>query len=1052
MKRHFILTVKICLLLVATQEVSSQSALPDSLFKVLKYRNVGPFRGGRSVCATGVPNDPLTYYMGTTGGGLWKTTNAGGAWKNISDNFFNTGSVGAIAVDKNNTNVVYCGMGEHAPRGVMTSYGDGVYKSTDAGKTWKSLGLANTRHIARIVIDPLNSNNVYVAAQGALNGPTKERGVYKSTDGGHTWTNILYVNDLTGCSELSIDSNNPSVLYATMWEHQRLPWKVISGGSGSGMYKTSDGGATWKKIQNGLPKELGKMAVAVCPTNSDRVYAVIESDSEKQLGGLYVSENGGEKWALVSQDHRLVQRAWYYIEVFADPNDENTVYVMSAQALRSIDGGKTWQTIRSPHSDYHGLWINPKNSKNMIIANDGGASISFNYGATWTQQNNQPTGQFYRVAVDNQFPYRLYGGQQDNTSVVISSLALGRSGIGEQNWSYSAGGESAFLAFDPDDPQFTVGGSYLGTIEMFDSKAEAGYNIMASPLLYLALETKDMKYRYNWNAPIIRSKHETNTYYHGAQLLLRTQDNGVSWEEASPDLTRNDKSKQGKGGGPYTNEAVGAENYGTISYIMESPHTKGVIWTGSDDGLVYLTRDNGKNWSNVTPKGLQECLINSIEVSPHDSATAYIATTRYKFNDFTPSLLKTTDFGKTWVNISSGIPEGAYTRVVREDNKRKNLLFAGTETGILISFNGGVKWEPFKLNMPVVPITDLQINHDDLIVATAGRAFWILDDLELVRQLKPASNQLELYKPADAILASWGSEFMETDDEFADIESNLGVNPANGVVIYYSLPKIADSTEVRIDILNNDGKIIRHFSSIKDKNSKSWAGGPSQEKVLTTRSGLNRLIWDMRHATLPGVENVYIEGSYRGHIVEPGNYKIELHLNDQILNNSCTIKANPKNSIKPEQYKEYDDLMSTMEQRFTQMHDEVNRLYKSQLQLKQLLDNLPKETKYSKVKSDGKKLLSKMETWDQKMVQRKSTAYDDVENYLNGFTAHYLFVINQSDSFIPIITKSTRSVNNELTIQWDKLNREADAIDAETKSYTQQLWELGIGAISEFGD
>ena len=516
----------------------------DSIFNSVKYRNIGPFRGGRSVAASGVVGDPMTYYMGNTGGGLWKTEDGGQLWKNISDGYFKTSSIGAVAVSESDPNIIYVGMGEHAPRAVMTSYGDGVYKSTDAGKTWKNIGLKNTQHISRVVIHPKNPNIVFVAAQGALYGPNKERGIFKSVDGGVTWNKILYVNDLTGCSELSIDYNNPLVMYAAMWEHQRLPWKVISGGPGSGLYKTTDGGVTWNQIHNGLPKEKGKMAIAVSRSNSEKVYALVESDSNKELGGLFSSSNGGGNWTKISSDHSLIQRAWYYIELFIDPTDEEKLYVLNASAQRSIDGGKTWSRITGTHGDYHDLWINPANNKNMIIANDGGAAVSYNYGKSWSPQNRMATAQFYRINTDNLFPYNIYGGQQDNSSVKISSLALGSRGISEQNWSASAGGESAFIAFNPDNPRYVMGGSYLGTIEILDTEAKASTQIMAAPIQYLGRDSKDMKYRYNWNAPIIWSQHEKNTFYHGAQLLLKTTDNGKNWTEISPDLSNNEKEKQ----------------------------------------------------------------------------------------------------------------------------------------------------------------------------------------------------------------------------------------------------------------------------------------------------------------------------------------------------------------------------------------------------------------------------------------------------------------------------------------------------------------------------
>ena len=567
----------------------------NSIFKPVKWRSIGPFRGGRSVTATGVVGDILTYYMGTTGGGLWKTEDMGITWSNTSDGFFKTGSVGAIAVAESDPNVVYVGMGEHAVRGVMTHSGDGMYKSTDAGKTWKKIGLDQSQHIARIIVHPKNPDVVYVAVQGALYGKSTQRGIYKSTDGGSTWKNVLYVDDKTGCVELSMDMNNPRVMYAAMWEGGRLPWKVISGGPGSGLYKSTDSGEHWDKLtEGGLPKEMGKMSIAVSRSNPEKVYALIESDSEKELGGLFVSDDAGKSWSNVSKDHRLVQRAWYYIELFIDPQNENTIYVLSAPALRSKDGGKTWENLDTQHGDHHDLWINPNNPKNMILADDGGAVITMNQGKTWSTQANMPTAQIYRINVDNQFPYRIYGGQQDNSSVSIAHRELGSGGIGASSWTSSAGGESAFLAFNPDSPRYVMGGSYLGTIEILDTKSTGSTNVMAAPIQYLGRDSKDMKYRFNWNAPIIWSKHEPNTFYHGSQLVLRTRDMGKTWTEISPDLTRNEKEKQGKGGGPFTNEAVGAENYGTLSYIKESPLEKGVIWTGSDDGYVYLTRDGGQ--------------------------------------------------------------------------------------------------------------------------------------------------------------------------------------------------------------------------------------------------------------------------------------------------------------------------------------------------------------------------------------------------------------------------------------------------------------------------
>jgi photosystem II stability/assembly factor-like uncharacterized protein len=1017
----------------------------DDYFKPVKWRSIGPFRGGRSVTASGVVGDPYTYYMGTTGGGLWKTNDAGVSWNNISDGFFKTGSVGAITVSESSPNIIYVGMGEHAVRGVMTHHGDGVYKSTDAGKTWKKIGLDLTQHISRIAVDPKNPDVVFVAAQGALYSNSKDRGVYKSTDGGATWTKVLYVDDKTGCVELSMDMNNPLVLYAAMSEYGRLPWKVISGGEGSGMYKSIDGGATWDKIQTGLPKELGKMAIAVCRSNSDKVYALIESDSDKELGGLFVSHNAGKSWSRVTNDHRLVQRAWYYIELFTDPNNENTIYVLSAPALRSEDGGKTWENLGGTHGDYHNLWINPNNSKNMVIANDGGAAVTFNYAETWSTESNMPTAQFYRINVDNQFPYRIYAGQQDNTSVVISSRELGSGGITTNSWTSSAGGESAFLAFNPDDPRYVLGGSYQGTIEVLDTKAEASTNIMPAPIQYLGMDAKDIKYRYNWNAPIIWSKHEPNTYYHGSQILLKTTDLGQTWTEASPDLTRNEKSKQGKGGGPYTNEAVGAENYGTLAYVIESPHEKGVIWTGSDDGYVHVTRDNGKSWQNVTPAGLQECLINAIDVSPFDPATAYIATTRYKFNDHTPGLYKTTDYGKTWTKITSGIPNNAFTRVVREDDKRKDLLYAGTELGLFISWNGGKEWSPFQLNLPITPINDLRVHQNNLIAATSGRSFWVLDDLALIRQYKNEPG-LKLYQPQSQIIVNGYSEMDGASP--TGVNPFRGVNPSTGAVIYYELPELKAKENITIDIKDAQGKLVRSFTSVKDSTRKQYDGAPPADPVLSKSKGLNRFVWNLRYPTMTGVPNVYIESSYRGHKASPGKYSITLTTGDKTATTEFELLPNPLYPTDAKTYKEYNDLMTTMEGEVTTMHNLINSLYDKRTQLESLLASLPADAKFTTLKKDGQALVQRMKQWDEDMVQRKSKAYDDVENFPNKFTANYLFMLNHTESDIPRVTKPTLDRLAELNALWTPLkNRAQEFIDKDLPALNKELWSAGIGAI-----
>ncbi len=1039
MKRSYLLAL--CVLL----SFSSTAQELNSYLKPAKFRNIGPFRGGRSTGSSGVVGDPMTYYMGTTGGGLWKTTDAGQHWRNISDGYFKTGSVGTVSVSESHPNVVYVGMGEHAPRGVMTSYGDGVYKSTDGGKTWQHMGLEKTLHISRIIIHPDDPDKVWVAAQGALHGPSRERGIYRSEDGGKTWENVLYVNELTGCSDLSMDVHNPMVLYAAMWEHQRKPWKVISGGPGSGLYKSTDGGKSWTVIHNGLPEEKGKMAIAVSRANPQRVYALIESDSKQEKGGLFTSGNAGASWKRVSDDHRLIQRAWYYIEVFPDPMDEHTVYVMSASAYRSIDGGSTWDEIDTHHGDYHDLWINPDNPANMVISDDGGAEITFDGGESWSYQDKMPTAQFYRVSVDSLFPYNLYGGQQDNSSVKIASIGIGSFGIGREHWEPSAGGESAFLAFDPKNPEKVMGGSYLGSIELLNVPAQTGTRIMIEPNLYLGLPAREMKYLFNWNAPIIKSMHEPNTYYHAAQYLLRTRDEGMSWEVVSPDLTRDQDDKQGNGGGPYTNEAVGAENYGTIAYVAESPHEPGVMYTGSDDGLVHLTRDGGQSWQNITPKDLPETLVNAIEVSPHDPATVYIATTRYKFNDFRPGMYKSTNYGKSWTRIDRGIPVGAYTRVVREDPARKDLLVAGTELGIYLSYDGGSNWDAFKGNLPVVPITDLQIRFSDLIIATQGRSFWIFDDMGLLRQYKGPRNALTLYTPESLPFPNWYSSMNGKSP--SGMHPSMGVNPASGMVIYYEIPEGMDTSDLRLEITDAGGALVRTYHATSKTEYASYEGAPRPPVKLPVEKGLNRLVWDLRHESLPGAPEVYIEGSFRGHKAIPGTYTLSLISGNTRKEARAEILPNPLLPTTSAEFSSYASFMQKTEAQYREMTHMTNALKEVSGRLERLEDFLVKEGK-TDLAAQASTLGAELKAWDATMVQRLSKAYDDVENFVNGFTAEYLRALNHADSGIPRVNEGTRKKIAELDKVWAGHKSTAmGLIGTRIPEFNRALQQAGIGVV-----
>ncbi len=1011
----------------------------EAHFKPVYWRNLGHSRGGRSVSATGVKGNTLTYYMGITGGGVWKTEDAGQTWFNISDGYFKTGSVGAVAVAESDPNVVYVGMGEHAPRGVMTSYGDGVYRSNDAGKTWHHLGLEMTRHIANVVIHPTNPEVVYVAAQGALNGPSKERGIYKSEDGGKSWKNVLYVDENSGCSDLNMDPNNPRILYAAMWDHRRLPWAVQSGGKGSGLYKSTDGGETWFKIQEGLPKELGKMGISVSKANSNKVYALVESDTEKEQGGLFVSNDGGDNWSRVSKDHRLISRAWYYIEVFADPQDENTVYVLGAAGLKSMDGGKTWTNITGTHGDYHQLWINKEDNQNMIVANDGGAAVTFNGGKVWSTQNNQPTAQFYRINVDNLFPYNIYAGQQDNTSVKIASRNTTGGSITERQWSYSAGGESAFLGFDPNNPRYVMGGSYQGTIELLDTHTGEGVGVMIHPVQYQAMQPKNMKYRFNWNAPILYSKHEKGVYYHAGNHLFKTKDMGKSWEVISPDLTTHDTAKMGISGYPYTNEGAGGENYCTITYVMESDKENGVIYTGSDDGLVHVTRDGGKSWINITPKDLGEAVVNAIEVSPHDPATVYVAAHKYKLNDFTPFAYKSNDYGNTWTKIVNGIPYGACVRVVREDDTRKGLLYAGTETGLYISYNDGANWMNFQRNLPVTPITDLKVHQNNLIAATQGRSFWILDELQPIRSFD-ASNvgKLSLMPIPEVHRVSGYSIFDSNSDEKAKYPNTTAANPATGAVLYYQLPDSVKS--LTIEIKNQHGEIVRSFNN-KPKTAKS-NNSFRNEPVLSAKKGLNRFAWNLRGQGMPTIDNVYIEGSYAGRKIVPGNYTVTLKADGVEQSTPLVVKADPRINASSADYAAQDELLAKLEKDVTDIHVAVTRMRGLTKQIKEMVKLIESDNTKSEVVTMSNDIVKKVAIWEEKLIQPKSQSYDDVINFVNKLSANIIFVHGEVNSNIPYVTAGQLARYQELHAEWliyqkemeELLNKDVAALNARCKA------------------
>ncbi len=1036
--KHFLTLPLLCLFIslsVSAQKKETNSSA-DTLYHGLKWRNIGPFRGGRSVASTGVVGQPMTYYMGATGGGVFKTEDDGITWKNVSDGFFKTGTVGSIAVSESNPNIVVVGMGEHAARGVMTSMGDGVYKSTDAGKTWKHIGLDFTRHISDVIIHPSNPDILFVAAQGAQYGPSKDRGIYKSIDGGKTWNKTLFVDENTGAVDLSMDFKNPLILYAAMWEHRRYPWIMESGGKKSGLYKSNDGGETWEPMKNGIPDAFGKSGISVSRANPDRVYAVLEAEGEK--AGVYRSDNAGKSWKQINKDRVNITRSWYYMEIFADPQDENVVYVLNAPVMKSIDGGKSFSNVLVPHGDNHHLWIHPENNQVMINSNDGGANVSNNGGKSWSTQENQATAQFYRVITDNLVPYNVYGGQQDNSAIAIASRT-NDAGIDWKDWYSVAGCESAFLAFDPDNPVEVYGGCYQGIIDRWMKSTGDSKIINQYPEQGLSKAPKDAKYRFNWNAPIISDPFNRKTIYHAGNKVFKTTDGGTNWTAISPDLTKNETDKHGPGGGPYTNEAAGGENYNTLMSLVASPLEPGVLYAGSDDGLLHLTKNGGQTWENVTPKGVGSYIINSIEVSPHDKATAYIAVMGYKAMDLKPYIFKTTNYGQSWTKITNGITgDHTFVRVVREDQKIKGLLYAGTETGLYVSWNDGTDWKPFQLNLPVVPINDLAIQDNDLIAATAGRSFWILDDLGAIQNRMASEGKLRIIKPKDTYLFFGGK---------APAGNGLGENPATGVTMDYYLPEYKDSLDLQLEILK-DGNVLRTISNKPPKDFKTWAGGPPKPAVLPSKRGFNRFTWDFRKETLPAVDNVFVFGNYQGATVAPGTYTLRLKANETTTETTVTIKPNPNIDASPAQFAERQAILSELETMITEIHESVNAMRSVQGQLSHYKKMLKDTEQAEALLKRGDSLSKRITSWEENLIQTQQKTFQDVINFNNKLNSEVLYLKDFIDTAIPQVTAGSKQRLQDLKKDWQTYKTERDAIiNTEMEAYNTMYAALRVPAL-----
>ncbi|MBV8858763.1 MAG: glycosyl hydrolase [Acidobacteria bacterium] len=1049
----------------AAPQGQAASAPQRKPFGPLAYRQIGPFRGGRVGTVAGVPSQPFVYYFGATGGGVWKTTDGGVTWEPLGDQTFKTGSVGAISVSESDPNVVYVGMGEETLRGNL-SHGDGMYKSTDAGKTWKKLpGLDDTRHISRVRVHPRNPDLVYVAAIGHAFGPNEQRGVFRSKDGGKTWEKVLYKSPLAGAIDLTFDPNNANVLYAALWQYVRKPWTFESGGPASGLFKSTDGGDTWAEITRspGLPRGLvGKIGVTVSAAQPERVWALVEAED----GGVFRSDNGGASWTKVNESRDLRQRAWYYTKIYADPQNADRVYVLNTGFYRSNDGGRTFANISVPHGDNHDLWIAPNDPNRMIESNDGGANVSSNGGRTWTEQD-QPTAQFYRVALDEDFPYNVYGAQQDNSTISIRSRTEDF-GIDESAWHDVGGGESGWIAPKPNDSNVVFAGSYGGYLTRYDHRTKQLRAVNVWPDNPMGWGAEGMKYRFQWNYPILFSPNDPNVLYAAGDHLFRSTNEGQSWEMISPDLTRNDKSKQGPGGGPITKDNTSVEYYDTIFTVAESPVTKGVIWTGSDDGLVQVTRDNGKSWSNVTPKGIPEWIqINSIEASPHEAGAAYVAATAYKSDDFKPYLYKTSDYGKTWKKIDAGIPDGAFTRVVREDPARRGLLYAGTELGMYVSFDDGERWQPFQLNLPYVPITDLAVHKrdNDLVVATQGRGFWILDDLAVLQQLNDAQRagggETTLLKPEDAYRMPGSGGPLPPS-------VTAGANPPNGAVVYYYL-KSKPATDVTLEFIDPSGKSVQKFTAkAPPRPSPTPAGGtagqpgastapgsaqvqtppeqpqaPSGEESSeftgrrgggaprpTTDAGLNRFVWDMRYTDatrFPGL--ILWAGGTNGPRAVPGTYQVKLTADGQTYTQTFEIKKDPRLQTTQEEFDKQFALLTKIRDKLTETHNAVSQIRDVRRQVDDLLKRIGDQPNAKPVVTAGGNLNRKLQAIEEALYQTKNQSSQDPLNYpirLNNKLAALGSIVASADAQP---TEQSYTFYDELAAQ----------IDAQLKQLNQVM-------------
>ncbi len=1047
----------LCLSIVFSFLLSLNAQVDPVLVGGMQWRQIGPFRGGRVLAVAGIPGDPNTYYFGAVAGGVFKSTNGGMTWVPTFDKQ-DVSSIGALAVADADHNILYVGTGEACLRGNI-SYGDGVYKSTDGGQTWKNLGLKDSRHIGAVIIDPRNPDIVLVAALGHAWGPNSERGVFRTADGGKTWQKVLYKDDNTGAIDVVFDPHNSSIVYAAMYQVRRQPWTFTSGGPGSGLYKSTDGGLTWKQLQgHGLPEgELGRIGVSVSGANSNRVYALIEA----KQGGLYRSDDAGNTWTLVNDDERYRQRAWYFTHVFADPQNADTVYVLNTGLFRSNDGGKTFDLLPAPHGDHHGLWIDPTDPKRIMNSNDGGVTISTDGGKTWTQQNNQPTAQFYHVVTDNHWPYRIYGAQQDNSTVAIASYS-DEGVIGRQDWYDVGGGESGYISVDPKNPDIVYAGSDSAIITRYDHHTERLTDVSPYPLDTSGNGAADLKYRFQWTEPVLVSAHDPNTIYTASQYVLKSDDQGHSWKAISPDLTRNDKSKQKPSGGDITLDITSVEYYDTVFALAESPLKQGMLWAGTDDGLIQLTRDDGKSWENVTPKDMPEwSMVSIIDAGHHDPGTAYAAIDRHKLDDFNPLIYKTHDYGKTWTRITDGIPPGSYVHAVREDPKVKGLLYAGTETGVYFSNDDGAHWQSLQMNLPTTPIHDLALKDNDLVAATHGRAFWILDDVTPLRQVNSsiAGQSFHLFQPSPTVRLHFPDE--------VDRRRPVGSDPPKGAIIdYYLKAKPVAKEEIVMEIFDAQGKRVRRLSNLKENKQEQPPEWPDQEKssqLLPANAGMNRFAWDLRYdppVQIPGA--FYVGDPPRGPLVIPGTYQVKLTVNGATQTAPLVVELDPRivNEVTQADMEKQLELAQKVQLDIDQLHRAVNQIRSLRSNLQMLQKWAGSESGNASVITAAKSLDQKMAPVEAEMVQVKMKSSEGNLRYPNMLNEEYWSfneLIQYNDAAptaqqLEVFDELHQRLQTQLA-QWQEIQRtEVPALNATMRKSGVPTLSISNGAAEQAGE